>query len=453
MGGVFGVFGHPEASALTYLGLYALQYRGGDAAGIVSSDGYNLYEHKEKGKVGEIFSKEKIEKLCGQAAIGSVDSFPDDNFLAEDIQPINVKRLNNSVALCCDGKIVQGSLLHQELEKSGAVFLGQSDVELLLHLLSGAKKDSLQDRLFQTLCRTRGAFSLLLLTENELIAARDPFGFRPLLLGQLDGAYVFSSESCAFDLLSVKYLREIQPGEVIVVNSKDEKSYFPFGPKTLFPAEPIPHKFCVYEWIYYARPDSLLFDGQIVAKIRTKLGRELAKNEEVQADIVLPLPDTSIQAAVGFSEGTGIKFYMDIIRNHYVEHSPEEPKENIKDFGTRVKFNLVPEVLKGKRVILVVHSIIRGGQIPEIIRMIKNQTEQVHLRISCPPIISSCRYGIDFPGRDFEDFIANRLEPEEIAKEIGVVTVRYLALEGLYRVLNTFHKEHCFACLTGEYPL
>ncbi len=440
--GVFGIFGHPDAANLTYLGLYALQHRGQESAGIVSSDGKQLYNVKSMGLVADIFYEEQIKKLPGHMAIGHNRYSTTGDSIAINIQPILVNFALGGLAVAHNGNLVNAGILKDELEAYGSIFQSTMDSEVIVHLIAQSRMATLHERIVDALSHVQGSYSLLLITEDELIAVRDPNGFRPLSLAELDGAYVASSETCAFDLIEATYIREVAPGEMVVINSKGITSTFPFRR-----AEP---SHCIFEFIYFARPDSMVF-GQNVYSIRKEFGRQLARETGVEADVVVPLPDSGVPAALGYAEEAGIPFDFGLIRNHYVGRTFIEPRQSIRHFGVKIKLNPVKDALKGKRVVVVDDSIVRGTTSKKIIKMIRNAgASEIHMRISSPPTSYPCFYGIDTPTR--QELIASTHSVEEIRKYITADTLGYISMDGIQKVVPQ-RMNYCAACFDGEYPV
>ncbi len=440
--GVFGIFGHPDASNLTYLGLYSLQHRGQESAGIVSSDGKQLYGQKSMGLVADIFDEERIKKLPGHAAIGHNRYSTTGESVSINIQPILVNFALGSLAIAHNGNLVNAGILKDELEAYGSIFQSTMDSEVIIHLIAQSRMATMHERIVDALGHVQGSYSLLLITDGELIAVRDPNGFRPLSLAELDGAYVVASETCAFDLIEATYIRDIAPGEMVVINSKGIHSSFPFKP-----AEP---SHCIFEFIYFARPDSMVF-GQNVYSIRKEFGRQLARETHVPADVVIPVPDSGVPAALGYAEETGIPFDTGLIRNHYVGRTFIEPRQSIRHFGVKIKLNPVRDALKGKRVVVVDDSIVRGTTSKKIIKMIRNAgAAEIHMRISSPPTSYPCFYGIDTPTR--QELIASSHNIEEIRKYITADTLGYISMDGIQKVVP-YRMNYCAACFDGEYPV
>jgi amidophosphoribosyltransferase len=440
--GVFGIFGHPDAANLTYLGLYALQHRGQESAGIVSSDGKRLYGEKAMGLVADIFNEDRIKKLPGHMAIGHNRYSTAGGSFAINIQPILVNFALGGLAVAHNGNLVNAGILKDELEAYGSIFVTTTDTEVIVHLIAQSRAATLHERIVDALGHVQGSYSLLIITDDELIAVRDPNGFRPFSLAELDGAYVVASETCAFDLIEATYIRDIAPGEMLVINSKGIQSSFPFKP-----ADP---SHCIFEFIYFARPDSMVF-GQNVYTIRKEFGRQLARETGVQADVVIPVPDSGVPAALGYAEEAGIRFDTGLIRNHYVGRTFIEPQQSIRHFGVKIKLNPVKDALRGKRVVVVDDSIVRGTTSKKIIKMIRNAgAAEVHLRISSPPTSYPCFYGIDMPTR--QELIASSHSIEEIRKYITADTLGYISMEGIQKVVP-YPMNFCAACFDGEYPV
>ena len=388
--GVFGIYGHPKAAEMTYFGLYALQHRGQESAGIVSSDKGTIHLHKAMGQVSDVFSKrENLQKLTGSIAIGHNRYSTTGASSIINIQPFIITNRQKYLAVAHNGNLTNAIDLRNRLDASGSIFQTTSDTEIILHLIAKSKKKLRIDRICDALTKVQGAFSLVFLTENSIVAARDPRGFRPLCLGKLKSSWVVSSETCAFDLIGAKYVRDIEPGEVVEISDKGLTSHFPMKKEK--------NAFCIFEYVYFARPDSKVF-GENVDKIRRRLGRQLAREHPVDADIVIGIPDSANTATLGFSEESGIKFEIGLIRNHYVGRTFIDPAQHIRDLDVKVKFNPVKGVLRGKRVVVVDDSIVRGTTSKKLVKMIRGAgAKEVHFRVSSPPIISPCFFGIDMP--------------------------------------------------------
>ncbi len=442
--GVFGVFGHPEAANLAYLGLYALQHRGQEGAGICSSDGKQLYIEKAMGLVADIFSEKRLKKLPGYMAIGHNRYSTAGSSILKNVQPIVANFSLGALALAHNGNLVNANELRKSLETDGAIFQSTSDSEVVVHLIAHSKGESFCERVIQALKEVSGAFSLLVMREKELIAARDPYGVRPLCLGQVDGAYVVASETCALDLISARYIRDVEPGEVVIINENGITSH---------KALTSPRKAsCIFEFIYFARPDSNIFGGQNVNMIRKEFGRQLARESGVDADLVIPVPDSGVPAALGYAEESGIPFEFGLIRNHYVGRTFIEPKQSIRHFGVKIKLNPVRKLTEGKRVLVIDDSIVRGTTSKKIVKMLRENggAKEVHLRISSPPTIMPCFYGIDTPTR--QELIASSHDVDETRKYITADTLAYLDIEGMLRIVPD-SENYCTACFDNDYPI
>ena len=440
--GVFGVFGHPEAANLTYLGLYALQHRGQESAGIVSSDGTELYLHRAMGEVEEIFQPTVLAELPGSLAIGHTRYSTAGDKALLNAQPIMIDCNKGKVALGHNGNLTNAAEWRRKLEHRGSIFQTNSDTEVIVHLLARSQARNLSGALGDALNQVEGAYSLLVLTPDELYAVRDPRGFRPLNLGKLGDAWLVASETCAFDLLNAQYVREIEPGEMVRISRSGIES-IRFAPEK-------PHQQCIFEHVYFSRPDSIIF-GRSVNESREALGRLLAQEHPVDADIVVPVPDSGVPAAVGYALESGIPFRMGLIRNHYIGRTFIEPSQAIRNFGVKLKLNPIRGLLEGKRVILVDDSLVRGTTSRKIVRMVREVgAKEVHVRISCPPTISPCYYGVDTPTR--EELIASSSTPEQICKFLGADSLGYVSLANLKRAVNDTKESYCTSCYTGNYP-
>lgn len=440
--GVFAVYGHPEAAKLAYLGLYALQHRGQESAGIAVSDGEKLICKKGMGHVDEFFSAEVIESLPGLMAIGHTRYSTAGDTDLKNAQPITVSCHKGQVALAHNGNLVNASAIRRDLESRGDIFQTTSDTEVILHFFARSRQTGLPEAVAEALDKVVGAYSLVLLFKDSIFGIRDPRGFRPLSLGLLDGAYVLASETCAFDLINAKFLRDVEPGEMVILDSRGVTSLH-FAP----PAQPAQ---CIFEHVYFSRPDSVVF-GRSVQTSREKLGRLLAREHPVNADLVVPVPDSGVPAATGFAEESGIPLKIALIRNHYVGRTFIEPSQAIRDFGVKLKLNPVRSLLEGKRVVLVDDSIVRGTTSRKIVRIVREAgAREVHMRISCPPTISPCFYGIDTPTK--KELIASTHSVEEIRQFLGADTLGYLSLEGMRRAVGDTEGRFCLACYTANYP-
>ncbi|HVB57390.1 MAG TPA: amidophosphoribosyltransferase [Candidatus Acidoferrales bacterium] len=440
--GVFGVFGHPEAAKLTYLGLYALQHRGQESAGIASSDGADLHFHKSLGHVQEIFTPEVIARLPGSSAIGHTRYSTAGDTTVINAQPVVIDCNKGKIALGHNGNLTNAIEVRRRLEHRGSIFQTTSDTEVIVHLVARSTARNLVGALADALNQVEGAYSLLLLTRDEMYAIRDPRGFRPLVLGRIDGAWVAGSETCAFDLIDAEYVREVEPGEMVRISRSGIESIH-FAPEKQ-------HQYCIFEHVYFSRPDSLVF-GRPVNQSRERLGRLLAQEHPVDADIVTPVPDSGVPAAVGYAEESGIPFRMALIRNHYVGRTFIEPEQSIRDFGVKLKLNPVRRLLEGKRVVLVDDSLVRGTTSRKIVRLVREAgASEVHVRISCPSTISPCYYGIDTPRRD--ELIASQHSVEEIRQFLSADSLGYLSLDSLRTAVEDSEGKFCTSCYTGSYP-
>ncbi len=444
MCGIVGIYNDPEAANLAYLGLYALQHRGQESAGIVSSDGQRLHVHRQMGHVADIFDESAIQRLPGKSAIGHVRYSTAGESILKNCQPITVDYSRGGLSVAHNGNLVNAHKIRAELEAHGSIFQSTMDTEVIIHLIAQSTKNSLLDRITDALRQVKGAYSLLFLTETRMIAVRDPFGWRPLVVGRKGDAWVVASETCALDLIEATFVREVEPGEVVVFDKDGMHASKPF---------PIPHKkaMCIFEFIYFARPDSHIF-GRDVYEMRKGFGQQLAREHPVKADVVIPVPDSGVQAALGYAEESGISFQMGLMRNHYVGRTFIEPKQAIRHFGVKIKLNPVREVLKGKRVVVVDDSIVRGTTSRKIVKMIRDAGAlEVHMRISSPPTTDPCFYGIDTPSK--EELIASSQSVEEIRKFIGADSLGYLSPKGLYWFEKNPGEWFCDACFTGNYPV
>jgi len=442
--GIVGVHGHPEAANITYLGLYALQHRGQESAGICTASGGEQFMHRGMGLVADVFSENTIERLPGRHAIGHVRYSTSGESLLRNAQPFCANTDGGPVSLAHNGNLVNAQAVRKELEGRGAIFGTTSDSEVIVHLVARSREASLEERLIDALSRVKGAFSLVMMTHDALIAVRDPNGFRPLVLGRLDGAWIVASETCALDLVGATVERHLEPGEVVVIRRGRVRTLRPF-PK------PPRESFCIFEYIYFARPDSNL-PGSNVYAFRKELGRLLAREHPVEADMVVPLLDSGSVAALGFAEEVGIPYETAIIRNHFVGRTFIEPTQSIRDFGVKIKHNPVRGVLDGRRVVLVDDSIVRGTNMLKVSNMMRAAgAREVHVRISAPATIRPCHYGIDMPTR--HELIAANKTVEEIREAIGADSLGYLSLEGLRGVGRQLKHGNCDACFSDEYPV
>ncbi len=442
--GVFGIYNHPDAAKVTYLGLYALQHRGQESAGIVSYDGTNIYVVKDMGLVSEVFNPENLSYLQGQFAIGHVRYSTTGSSSIANIQPLYSQTSKGRVAIAHNGNITNAFSVYHSLSKEGALFQSTVDSEVLLHLFSKSKNENPSQIMEEILQKIEGAYSLVILGENFLVGARDPYGFRPLVLGQLGDATILCSESCALDLIGASYIREVKPGEIILVTEESVHSHH--LPLSVQPA------FCIFEQVYFARPDSIVF-GETVHEIRKKMGHVLAREHPVDADLVMAIPDSGNSAALGFSEESRIPFEFGMTRNHYVGRTFIQPEQKIRDFGVKVKLNPIKSVLKDKRVVVVDDSLVRGTTSRQRVATIREAgAKEVHLRICSPPIRFPCHYGIDTP--DQSKLIAANKTVSEIMRYMGADSLGYLSQEGMLSVVQAYPPSHyCTACFDGNYPL
>jgi len=441
--GVFGIHGHAEAAKLAYLGLYALQHRGQESAGIATADGVRIRVLREMGYVNDIFDEQALATLPGHVAIGHTRYSTAGESKLANAQPIVIDCVHGQVGVCHNGNIVNANEIRERLVKQGSIFQTNSDTEVLVHLYARSQAGTFDDALVESIGQLSGAFSFAVIVKDHLIAARDPHGFRPLALGRLGNAWVVCSETCALDLINATYVRDVEPGEVVVIGPDGLRS------RRAFPAAPLSH--CVFEHVYFARPDSEVF-GQSVNEVRTNLGRLLAKETAVPADVVVPIPDSGVCAAIGYAEEAGIPLRFGLIRNHYVGRTFIEPAQSIRHFGVKVKLNPVKSILVGQRVVLIDDSIVRGTTSRKIVKMVRaSGAKEVHLRISCPPTVSPCFYGVDTPRRS--ELIAATHSLEEIRKYVGADSVGYLSLEGLLDAVGPRRQHYCTSCYTGHYPV
>jgi amidophosphoribosyltransferase len=448
--GVVAVFAHPEAEKLAYLGLHALQHRGQESAGIVSSDGLNLHQHKAMGLVADIFTEDVLLRLRGTVALGHTRYSTAGDSALLNAQPIVVQSNKGAIAVAHNGNLVNAVEVRGRLERQGSIFQTNSDTEVIVHLIALSKEHTLPEAMADALRQVEGAFSLVMMSTDRVFAVRDPRGFRPLAMGKipaLEGqkrdTVVFASETCAFDLIGADYVRDVKPGELVVVG--------PEGITSQFYAKAAPQSSCIFEHVYFSRPDSRVF-GRAVQTSREELGREMARESPVEADVVVPVPDSGVTAAVGYAAESGIPFRFGLIRNHYVGRTFIEPSQSVRDFGVKLKLNPVRSLLEGKRVVLIDDSIVRGTTSRKIVRLIRGAgAKEVHMRISCPPTISPCYYGVDTPSKN--QLIAANKSVEEIREYIGADSLAYLSLEGLKRACGEGPQiSYCSACYTGSYP-
>jgi len=441
--GIFGIFGHPEAASLTSLGLYALQHRGQESAGIAAGDGQKMRVFRGMGQVADAFKEDIFETLPGHLAIGHTRYSTAGESKLQNAQPFLIDCAHGQIAVAHNGNLVNAQELRDELVQAGSIFQTTSDTEVVLHLYARAKAPSVEEALVESIAQISGAFSMVLLTKNRLIAARDPHGFRPLALGRLGDAWIVCSETCALDLIGATYVRDIEPGELLVISDGGLRSIKPYPPSQL--------AHCVFEHVYFARPDSYVF-GRSVNEVRTALGRILAREAPVDADVVVPIPDSGVCAAIGYSESAGIRLQFGLIRNHYVGRTFIQPQQSIRDFAVKVKLNPVRSILDGRRVVLVDDSIVRGTTSRKIVRLVRAAgAREVHVRISCPPTVSPCFYGVDTPSR--KDLIGATHSIDEIRDYVEADSVGYLSLSGLREAVGERQKDYCTSCYTGIYPV
>jgi amidophosphoribosyltransferase len=441
--GVFGIQHNPEAARITYLGLYALQHRGQESAGIVSSDGQKLYRHIAMGLVADIFDDKTLEPLKGSLAIGHVRYSTAGDSSLRNAQPLLATTAHGTVAVAHNGNLTNALTLRKRLEANGSIFQTTSDSEVLLHLIARSTASSLRDAIIEALRQVEGAYSLVFCTKKELIAARDPYGVRPLVMGKLGESTVIASETCAFDLIGAKFVRDVKPGELIYVNGG--------GVKSMIFAESPRHAHCSFENIYFSRPDGLVF-GKSIYSVRKELGKQLAREAPAKADLVIAVPDSANVAAVGYAEESGIPFGLGLIRSHYIGRTFIEPKQSIRDFGARIKYNAVPDALRGKRIVLVDDSIVRGTTSRKLVRMLRRAgVKAIHMRVSSPPIIGSCYYGIDTPTK--KELIAANHSVPEIRDYLGVDSLSYLTVKGLLKCCGGDQQRFCVGCFTDDYPI
>ena len=440
---VFGVYGHEEAAQITYLGLYSLQHRGQESSGIVTSDGKRVYEHNDLGLVSKVFTERTIKSLEGHMAIGHNRYSTTGLNNSANIQPFLVDCKIGKIAVAHNGNLVNAVEIRNAMENEGSIFRSTMDSEVIVHLIARSKRTKLEDMIFEALNSIKGAFSLVFMTKSKIIAARDTHGFRPLCIGKLGDSWIFASESCAFDLIGATYIREVEPGEMCIVDSNGLESI-----QFSKPEKPL-HK-CIFEFIYFSRPDSKVF-GENVDKVRRELGRRLAEESPADADIVISVPDSSNTIALGYSEASKMQFELALIRNHYVGRTFIQPRQKNRDWDVRIKFNPVKGVIKGKRIVVVDDSIIRGSTMKKLVTMLRQAgAAEVHLRIGSPPVKHSCYYGIDTPTRG--ELIASTHSVRKTQEFLGVDSLRYLSLEGLLTCVSD-PENYCVACFNGAYPI
>lgn len=442
--GVFGIYGHPDAAKLTYFGLYALQHRGQESAGIVSSDGRQVAEHRQMGLVADAFNERVLAELKGHLALGHVRYSTTGSSLLKNAQPFLVNFSGHPIALGHNGNLTNAVTLRRDLEETGSIFQTTMDSEVIVHLLVRHLKKGLESALLQALPQAKGAYSLGIMTKDALIAARDPHGFRPLCLGRLNGAWVVSSETCALDLVEAEYVRDVDPGEVVIIDEN--------GLRSLRMDVQAPHRFCIFEFIYFARPDSNIF-GHNVYSIRKRMGAQLAKEfPHVQADLTMPFPDSGNYAGLGYGQASGIPMEMAVIRNHYVGRTFIQPSQSMRDFGVRVKLNPVREILRGKSVVIIEDSIIRGTTSRTRVKALRSAgAREVHMLVSCPPHRFPCYYGIDFSSKG--ELVAAQNTVEQVAEFVGLDSLGYLSIDGMVEATGFEKPTFCLACFNGDYPV
>ncbi len=442
--GVFGVYGHANAAELTYYGLYALQHRGQESAGIVTSDGTQFHAHKGMGLVSQVFKGDMLQKLAGQIAVGHTRYSTTGSSQIVNAQPLTVDCARGQIAIAHNGNLTNAASLRDELEARGSIFQTTVDSEIILHLMAQPNNNGSGNHLIHAIHRIEGAYSLVIMTENELIGVRDPHGFRPLCIGKLGDAWVLASETCALDLIHAKFVRDVEPGEIVVINQDGLSSVQAFP-------EQARRAFCIFEYVYFARPDSTIA-GRNVYKVRVEMGRQLAREFPIEADVIVPVPDSGNCAALGYSLESDIPYEMAFVRNHYVGRSFLQPSQLIRDFDVRVKLNLITELVKGKRVIVVDDSIVRGTTCKARVNNLKEAgAKEVHVLVSCPPHMNPCVYGIDFPDRN--KLMAANHSLEEIRKYLNADSLHYLSKDGLVKATGLPASSFCMACYDGNYPV
>jgi amidophosphoribosyltransferase len=448
---VFGIFGHPDAGALTVLGLHALQHRGQEASGIVTFDNGHFIAERHAGLVGDIFGGKnsgRVVGLKGNCAIGHNRYSTAGGSAPRNIQPMFADLTGGGIAIGHNGNLTNARLLRTELVREGAIFQSTSDTEVIIHLAARSTYRPIVDKLVDALKQVEGAYSLIAMTPKKLIGVRDPWGVRPLVLGKLDGASILASETCALDIIGAEFVRDVEPGEIVVVTKDGIESYFPFKEQ--------PSRFCIFEYIYFSRPDSVV-EGRNVYEHRKLTGEELAREAPADADMVIPVPDSSIPAAIGYANAARLPFELGIIRNHYVGRTFIEPTDGIRNFGVKKKHNPNRATLKGKRVVLIDDSIVRGTTSKKIVQMVRDAgASEVHFRVASPPMAHSCFYGVDTPNTD--DLLAHRMDIEAMRRAIGADSLAFVSMDGLYRAMgaerrNPAAPQFCDACLSGAYPI
>ncbi|MFH1782069.1 MAG: amidophosphoribosyltransferase [Candidatus Omnitrophota bacterium] len=447
MCGIFGIINHKDAARLTYLGLYALQHRGEESAGIVVQRGKKVYHHKGMGLVGDVFTERDIKALKGDVAVGHVRYSTTGSSSTKNIQPFFVSHKKGYIAIAHNGNLVNTYQLRNELEHKGSIFSTSMDSEIIAHLLARTKTSRLEESISESLCELEGAYALIMMMDNLLIGARDPYGWRPLCIGKLNSSYVLASETCALDLIQAKYIRDVEPGEVVIID-KDKLRSINISTRAFFPTAE--RASCIFEYIYFARPDSNIF-GHNVYQARKNLGRELAREYPVDADFVMPIPDSGNYAALGYAEESKIPYEAGMIRNHYIGRTFIQPSQFIRDFRVKVKLNPIRDILKDKKIVVIEDSIVRGTTSRIRMKTIREAgAKEVHMRVSCPPLRFPCFYGIDFPTK--KELIASKHSIKEIQKFIGADSLEYLSLEGMLSAMPLPKKSFCTACFNGKYP-
>jgi amidophosphoribosyltransferase len=442
--GVFGIFGHPNAAELTYYGLYALQHRGQESAGIVTCHDGKFFKHHGMGLVPQVFNSKLLHDLVGNMAIGHTRYSTTGSSHIRNAQPLTVDCMRGQIAVAHNGNLTNAAQLRDDLESRGLVFQTTVDSEIIIMMLAQPSLGGVENTLVQTFRRLEGAYSLVIMTEKELIGTRDPFGFRPLSIGRVNGAYVLASESVAFDQIHAEFIRDVEPGEIVIINEKGLVSI------QSFPAHQR-RAFCIFEYVYFARPDSVM-GGRSVYEVRKEMGRQLAREHRVQADLIIPLPDSGVCAALGYSEESGIPFEMAFIRNHYVGRSFLQPSQLIRDFDVRMKLNLIAPLVKNKRVVIVDDSIVRGTTCKARVKTLKEAgAREVHVAVSCPPHMNPCVYGIDFPDRS--KLMAVNHSVDEIRKYLNADSLHYLSQAGMVKATGRAEESFCLACYDGKYPV
>ena len=441
--GIFAVYGHPEAAKLTYFGLYALQHRGQESAGIVSSDGKRVMEYKAMGLVPDIFNEQILDGLQGDMALGHVRYSTTGSSLLVNAQPFRIHYSGKSFAIAHNGNFVNARMIRERLENEGSIFQTSMDSEIVLHLTAKSIKKGLEEAMVSTMAQVQGAYSMVIMTEDTMVVVRDPHGFRPLCLGRLDESYVVASETCALDLVEAEYLRDVEPGEILIIDRG--------GLRSIYPKIQTRRSQCIFELIYFARPDSDVF-GQNVYLFRKKQGEFLAKEYPLDVDLVMPFPDSGNYAAIGYTQSSGIPFEMGVIRNHYVGRTFIQPSQSMRDFGVKVKLNPVKELLKGQRVLIIEDSIIRGTTARTRVKALRKiGAREVHMLVSCPPHRFPCHYGIDFSSKG--ELIAARKSVQEIREFLGLDSLGYLSIDNLVKATHIPRHDLCLACFDGKYPV